>query len=79
MSGAPCPLAALHAGDRARVHRGSPGHPALQRLLAMGLLPGTEVKVVAVAPLGDPVEIQFSGMRLSLRRADAAAVWVDRC
>jgi Fe2+ transport system protein FeoA len=28
--------------------------------------------------LGDPVEIEFQGMRLSLRKADAAAVEVDR-
>jgi ferrous iron transport protein A len=53
-------------------------HPVSQRLLAMGLLPGTEVAVVQVAPLGDPVEIEFRGMRLSLRRADAAAVDVER-
>jgi ferrous iron transport protein A len=44
----------------------------------MGLLPGTSVQVVQVAPLGDPVEIEFNGMRLSLRKADAAAVEVDR-
>lgn len=44
----------------------------------MGLLPGAEVRVVQVAPLGDPVEIEFNGMRLSLRRADAAAVQVER-
>lgn len=78
MSGSSCSLASLRSGERGRVHRGTPGHPALQRLLAMGLLPGTEVRVVAVAPLGDPVEIHFAGMRLSLRRADAAAIWVDR-
>jgi len=53
-------------------------HPVSQRLLAMGLLPGTDVAVVQVAPLGDPVEIEFRGMRLSLRRADAAAVDVER-
>jgi ferrous iron transport protein A len=45
----------------------------------MGLLPGAEVEVVQVAPLGDPVEIAFGGMRLSLRKADAAAVTVARC
>jgi Fe2+ transport system protein FeoA len=44
----------------------------------MGLLPGTAVEIVQVAPLGDPVEIEFNGMRLSLRKADAAAVVVER-
>jgi len=44
----------------------------------MGLLPGTEIRVVQVAPLGDPVEVEFRGMRLSLRKADAASVLVVR-
>lgn len=79
MSAATCPLAALRAGERGRVQPSLPDHPATPRLLAMGLLPGTEVAVVQVAPLGDPVEIAFGGMRLSLRKADAAAVTVARC
>lgn len=78
MSGETCPLAALRAGERGQVQPGTADHPAFQRLLAMGLLPGTTVAVVQVAPLGDPVEIEFKGMRLSLRKADAAAVQVAR-
>ncbi len=78
MSGDVCPLSALGVGERGRVQSGDSGHPAAQRLLAMGLLPGVEVEVVQVAPLGDPVEIAFRGMRLSLRKADAAAVTVAR-
>lgn len=78
MSGGVCSLSDLRNGERGRVLPGSPDHPAFQRLLAMGLLPGTEVKVVQIAPLGDPVEIEFAGMRLSLRKADAAAVEVER-
>ena len=78
MSGAVCALGALRTGERARVRLGTMDHPVSQRLLAMGLLPGTELEVVQVAPLGDPVEIEFRGMRLSLRKADAAAVEVER-
>jgi len=78
MSGEFCPLADLRAGERGRVENGTADHAAFQRLLAMGLLPGTEVSVVQVAPLGDPVEVEFRGMRLSLRKADAAAVQVAR-
>ena len=78
MSGETCSLAALRAGERGRVRPGNADHPAAPRLLAMGLLPGTEVEAVRVAPLGDPVEIAFRGMRLSLRKADAAAVQVER-
>jgi ferrous iron transport protein A len=78
MSSAACSLSSLRTGERGRVRPGSPDHAASQRLLAMGLLPGTLVQVVQVAPLGDPVEIEFNGMRLSLRKSDAAAVDVDR-
>jgi len=76
MSGKICPLAALRTGQRGRVQPGSPEHPTFQRLLAMGLLPGTEVAVIQVAPLGDPIEIEFGGLRLSLRKSDAVAVQV---
>ena len=41
------------------------------RLLDMGLIPGTEVKVTRVAPMGDPVEIMIRGYRLSIRLEDA--------
>jgi ferrous iron transport protein A len=78
MNGATCSLSALRIGERGRVLPGSPEHPAFQRLLAMGLLPGTAVQVVQVAPLGDPVEIEFNGMRLGLRKADAASLEVER-
>ena len=78
MNGEVCPLADLRAGERGCVQPASHDHPASQRLLAMGLLPGTDVEVVQLAPLGDPVEIEFRGMRLSLRKSDAAAVLVSR-
>jgi len=70
-------LDALKPGGRGRVQSGEDGHPAVPRLLALGLLPGTEITMVRVAPLGDPVEVEFRGMRLSLRKADAAAVRVE--
>ena len=70
-------LDALTPGQCGRVQSGEAGHPAVTRLFALGLLPGTEVTVVRVAPLGDPVEVEFRGMRLSLRKADAAAVRVE--
>jgi len=46
------------------------------RLLEMGLTPGVTVKVVAAAPLGDPLELELRGYRLSIRRHDAARIAV---
>ena len=43
----------------------------------MGLLPGTEVVVTRVAPLGDPIELRVRDYALSIRRAEAAAVELD--
>lgn len=47
-----------------------------QRLLAMGFLPGAAVRVVQVAPFGDPITVELDGWRVSLRRAEAAALTV---
>ncbi len=49
-----------------------------KKLLAMGLTPGTEFTVTRVAPLGDPVEIQVRGFKLSLRKDEAAALVVEK-
>ena len=46
------------------------------RLLEMGLTPGVEVTVVSTAPLGDPVELELRGYRLSIRRNEATRVVV---
>lgn len=47
--------------------------PEVRRLQELGLTPGTVLRVVRVAPLGDPIEIALRGYRLCLRRAEAAS------
>ncbi|MGB3542378.1 FeoA family protein [Rubrivirga sp.] len=47
------------------------------RMLEMGLVPGTSVEVVRLAPLGDPMEIRVRGFLLSVRKEEAAHVVVD--
>nr|VFJ74352.1 MAG: ferrous iron transport protein A [Candidatus Kentron sp. FW] len=49
-----------------------------KRLMAMGLTPRTEFKVVRRAPLGDPMEINVRGYSLSLRKHEASAVLIQR-
>lgn len=41
-----------------------------QKLIAMGLLPGTSFTVKRIAPLGDPVQIDIHGYALSLRQQE---------
>ena len=48
-----------------------------KRLREMGLLPGTKVKFLRWAPLGDPLEIELRGYRLSLRRHEAELIQVE--
>ena len=48
------------------------------KLLAMGLTKGIEVELIRVAPLGDPLEINIRGFSLSLRKAEASAVLVEK-
>lgn len=47
-----------------------------RRLMELGVLPGTVVKVLRVAPLGDPIELEVRGCRLSIRRQEAATIGV---
>ena len=49
-----------------------------QQLLRMGLIKGTEFTVVRKAPLGDPIELELKGFRLTLRKAEADALEVTR-
>jgi ferrous iron transport protein A len=45
-----------------------------RRLMELGLVPGTRVELLAVAPLGDPLEFLVRGCSLSIRRSEARDV-----
>ena len=47
------------------------------RLMTMGLIPGTRVKILPSAPMGDPISIRLRSYHLALRKADAAQVMVS--
>ena len=54
------------------------GEGALRcRLLDLGLIPKTRVRVEKVAPLGDPLELRVRGYSLSLRKEDAGKIEVE--
>lgn len=48
-----------------------------RRLMEMGILPGSLLKLVRWAPLGDPAECQIRGYKLSIRRSEAAMISVS--
>jgi len=68
----------LRKGMRARVIAMPTNSDALQRIQEMGLTLGTTFRVVKVAPLGDPVEIDVRGYRLCLRKAETKGIEVER-
>jgi ferrous iron transport protein A len=71
-------LADLKLGDVVSIEHVGGERAFRRRLMELGLVPGTRVELVAVAPLGDPIELLVRGSSLSIRRADAAAVRVTR-
>jgi len=75
----PQSLKDLAVGDTGRVVGFDKGGKAYRKkLLSMGLTPGVEISVTRYAPMGDPVEIRVRGFSLSLRKAEAKALLVER-
>ena len=46
------------------------------KLMEMGCVPGEPVSVENIAPLGDPISIKVAGYLLSMRKDEAAMIWV---
>ena len=49
-----------------------------QHFLDMGLIPGTEIKVMKYAPMGDPMEVRLHGYELTLRLAEADQIEIEQ-
>ena len=49
-----------------------------QHFLDMGVIPGVEVTLIKLAPMGDPMELRIRGYELTLRLADAEKITVER-
>lgn len=68
-------LSQLTPGVSGVVSHVSSEHRELKvKILSLGLVMGTLVKVVNVAPLGDPITIEVRGSRISLRKSEASIV-----
>ena len=70
-------LSELALGEAARVVGVDARGDAGLRAMEMGVIPGTVVKLVAVAPLGDPLVFELRGYRLSLRKSEASGIEVE--
>ena len=70
-------LSELVPGDRGRVVKVEGDADAARRLMELGLMRGTTVEVIRLAPLGDPLEVRVRGFMLTLRRAEAEHIEVE--
>jgi Fe2+ transport system protein FeoA len=69
----------LAVGKIARVVRVAAEDDIGRRLLEMGVTPGVEIYRIGTAPLGDPLEFELRGYRLSLRKSEAQHVEIELC
>jgi Fe2+ transport system protein FeoA len=70
-------LATLPLGVPAVVRAVHCTRAVARRLMELGLVPGTRVRITRVAPLGDPLELRLRNYALSIRRADALFIEID--
>lgn len=70
-------LADAKVGTTVTIEGISGGGSFRRRLFELGLLPGTEVTVIGIAPLRDPLELSARGGTLSIRRAEASRIAVE--
>lgn len=66
----------LEVGKKAIVESVGSDGALRQHFLDMGLIPGTTVKLVKYAPMGDPLELRLHGYSLTLRKASAQKIVV---
>ena len=70
-------LSELAVGSRGCVSQVHGTDAISVRLLEMGVTPGVDLAVIGTAPLGDPIELELRGYRLSVRRSEAQRVEVE--
>jgi ferrous iron transport protein A len=70
-------LSELQVGAQALVREFPKQGSAFLRLREMGLMPGTPVTLVRIAPLGDPIEVKVRGYNLTLRKSEADHIMVE--
>ncbi len=67
-------VADLRVGEVGVVERVTGGGALRRRLLELGVLRGTSVRVVRIAPLGDPIELEVRHSSISIRHYDAHSI-----
>ncbi|NKB35433.1 MAG: ferrous iron transport protein A [Pseudomonadales bacterium] len=71
-------LSAANSADRCVV-LGIASEPAeiKSRLYALGVIPGSALEILRLAPLGDPIQVKVGGSFISIRKAEANLIQVE--
>lgn len=70
-------LKELRVGESGRILKNHTSGALKQRFMDMGITKGVVVKVLKIAPLGDPIEIELRGYNLSIRKSDAQKIEIE--
>lgn len=68
----------LKPGDKALIISVGGDEKFTKRLLALGFIEGTEVTLMANAPLGDPLIINLRGFNIAIRKNDAKKIYIKK-
>ena len=66
----------LKVGEKGTIHNINGNEKLAKRLLALGCINNTEIEIKKIAPLGDPIVINFRGLNLALRKSDAKNIYL---
>ena len=67
----------LKVGQSGRILKNRTKGAIKQRFMDMGITKGVVVKVIKIAPLGDPIEVELRGYNLSIRKDDAKNIDIE--
>lgn len=67
----------LKLGQKAYIKNITGNEKLAKRLLALGCIEGTEVALKTIAPLGDPIIVNFRGFDLAIRKRDAKNISIE--
>ncbi len=70
-------LADLPEGRSATIRDIEIDSPTAQRLLDLGFIPGTKIRAVKKAPMGDPTTFEIRGYQMGLRRSESELIDVE--
>ncbi len=70
-------LSELKPGQQATITNIQETGPTRRRLMEMGLIKGSKIKIICLAPLNDPIELEVRDYKLTLRKKEADTIIVE--